>query len=171
MKKTAYLVGGIAAFVFALFAAVACWFGFQTMQASADWPSTKGVIDSSTVERKLGIKQKWQANVLYSYRVDGRAYSNNRLRFADTTGSAKHLQEAWVERYPAGAQVDVYYDPNDMSNSVLEPGGGARGFLLVLPPLLLIAIGSYFLAVGLQMKRPKKRVAGIVSGKRTRRRQ
>ena len=62
----------------------------------------------------------------------------------ETGGSFAHKV---VERYPAGAQVMVYYDPNKPSDAVLERG--MPGYIkwlwvaLVLTDLFLCGIGVF----------------------------
>jgi len=125
------------------------------MQASNDWPSAPGVITVSQVDSML-IKRKAKAKISYRFTVGGGSYVGSRVRFADTTGSNRSSQEALIAPYPVGANVKVYYDPKNPKVSVLEPGGGIRGFGLIIPPLLLVVIGGFFVAAGLQQQKAKK---------------
>jgi len=156
MKKIGYLAGGAACLFFALIAAFACWLSFQQMQASSKWPSTKGKITVSKLVTPNPMKSNnKKAKVLYAYRVGAGTYSGSRIKYANTTGSAQHYQAALIAPYPVGADVDVFYDPANPKVAVLEPGGGIRGYLLVLPPLILTALGAFLNAAGLTMK-PQK---------------
>ena len=158
MKKLGFLLGGAAFIFIALFAAVLCWFTFSNMQASNAWPSTRGTITVSELSSPNPINpKKKKANVRYSYQVNGSRHTGSVIKFADTTGSRESLQAALIAPYPVGADVDVFYDPDNTGTAVLEPGGGLRGLLLVLPPLILAGIGGMLLYSGLQQK-PAQRV-------------
>jgi hypothetical protein len=58
------------------------------------------------------------AHVRYAYQVAGNAYESNKIYpGVEMGGTGTHKI---VERYPAGTQVMVYYDPQDPSKALLE---------------------------------------------------
>lgn len=96
-------------------------------QSSAAWPSTSGVIVSSFTEKTCGgarTTHSREAKIRYEYRVDGRAYTGNRVSnmriYCDRNrGDA----DAWLQNhFPRGKQVDVYYNPSDPDAAFLHPG-------------------------------------------------
>lgn len=158
MKRIGFLIGGGLCLFFGLFAAVFCWFSFMNMQASNSWPSARGEIAVSELVSMNPLKRKQKkANVRYSYQVDGVTYTGSLIRFADTTGSMESLQAELIAPYPVGKEVDVFYDPKNCTTAVLEPGGGLRGYSLVLPPLILFGIGAAFVFSGFQQKQPRRK--------------
>lgn len=83
-----------------------------------DWSrSTHGTVISSTVQVPSRVPL-----VLYTYCVDGTTFRGNRVndeaRWSRRRGRDA---EATVARYPAGAPVVVYYDPDNPAESILEP--------------------------------------------------
>lgn len=149
MKKFALRIGGIVASLLTLLVLWACLKTASRMQASASWPKTIGQITASELrDNSIGPKEKFKARVSYSYQAAGGSYSSERIRFADASGSARSTQQAVVDKYPPGAQVDVYYDPADPVQAVLEPGGGARRFGLLIPPVLIGAVAAWLLVAG-----------------------
>jgi hypothetical protein len=63
----------------------------------------------------------YRPEIEYSYEVNGRSFHGSRYRFGDMSfvdGSADSI----VATYPAGAEVAVFYDPNDPAESLLRPG-------------------------------------------------
>ena len=79
--------------------------------------------------------------VEYEFEVGGRTMRGSRIGIGDDWGGAN--SEATLARYPVGAAVTVYYDPNDPKSCVLERGGpldmkdrktlkGCAGGLLIL---------------------------------------
>jgi hypothetical protein len=111
--------------------------------ASTSWPSVPGVVKSSSVEayRAQGGRQ-YIAKVTYDYTVDGTAYSGDRLRFGNRAGALAKA-EADAAKYPAGAPVEVLYDPVKPQTSTLEAGKGG----LSLWGLVLAIIGATMTAL------------------------
>lgn len=145
----------LCATVFLFFAAIILfWFEILAANdlihdvASPRWPSTTGMIISSSVaEWQESSDTFYEPKVKYGYVVEGRGYSSKRLRFGDFVPSLPgNLAEATeiAVRYRPGDPVRVYYHPNDPRLSVLEPGAGKirlvlrMGFGLVM---LFIFIG------------------------------
>jgi hypothetical protein len=61
--------------------------------------------------------------VVYEYEVEGVKYFSNRLRVEDTsgptTGGSLYAKQLF-KRYPKGAAVTVYYNPQNPKESALE---------------------------------------------------
>ncbi len=130
--------------------------GVADARASLNWPSTIGKIVSTTVveERPVGTstgsgtrRTDYRPVVQYSYSVNGQNYSAGHRRFNDDLiayGSTEKA-EAAIEKYRVGQTVQVYYDPANPRNAVLEPGkagpawrgltGGILCLLLTLIPI------------------------------------
>lgn len=122
--------------------------------ASRTWPKAVGKIVAAAVstiyERNSGdtestlnrTTKKYRADVQYTYRVGQRDFAAAAitLGWAPLYGFARDA-EAVVAKYPAGAEVDVYYDPANPELCMLEPE--SRGG--VLAPLIfamIFAVGS-----------------------------
>ena len=94
----------------------------QKIRAAQDWPSTKGLVLVSEV-RDEGGESGWRAQVVYRYEVGGRVYENSRIAVAveyGRQGFQAHQQLA--ARFPLGAQVVVYYNPQNPSDAALIKG-------------------------------------------------
>jgi hypothetical protein len=122
-------------------------------QQSTDWPSVKGRIVESGIRTQSGSTSKvsrvtYHANVVYEYDVIGKVYTGHRVSFGEYgTGDGIHANEI-IKRYPQGENVNVFYDPDQHSVSVLEPGShGVPWFFLALgfPFLLFGGALAYFL--------------------------
>lgn len=92
--------------------------------ASLEWPRVSGlVVHSDLTNRRAesgnvdGTGPK--VDVSYEYVVDNKVYRNNVVRF-DQQLLSSHRKEILVASYPAGKRVDVFYDPDDPGESVLE---------------------------------------------------
>jgi hypothetical protein len=88
---------------------------------SANWSSTMGTVTFSTVERRRsGDSTASYPVVHYTYQAMEQAYQADRIMPGPSVGGS--WAHKVVQRYPAGAQVMVYYDPNNPSDAVLERG-------------------------------------------------
>ena len=101
-------------------------------RASAGWPTTRGVVVRSRVERhEHGGRSPYvdhEAEVRYRYTVGGRAYESGTLAigvFDEYRDVAEARRRAGG--YPVGSTVRVHYDPRAPERSALEPGLRAPG--------------------------------------------
>lgn len=115
--------------------------------AAVFYPQTNGQITKSEVEATAPTGGNrfytYSAVVAYRYAVDGEVFENDVYRYEvlDEKGYASGGGESGreytmhiVESTPVGAEVPVYYDPNDPSDAVLATG--LEGRLLLLAMLL-----------------------------------
>jgi hypothetical protein len=118
---------------------------------SASWPLVEGVITSSErVSHHTGHPGdtyfRYRAAISYSYRVDGREYRGDQLRFASEQ-PAVHATGRLLARYPEGRQVMVAHHPERHGLSVLEPGVTLTGVLMTLWSIGLILLFPIGLAL------------------------
>lgn len=88
---------------------------------SHSWPSVDGeVVDARVESRRIpgSTREEYDHYFEYIFSVDGKKYSSGRLNFFSVSGDPSE----GVEKYEMGQKVQVYYDPNDPSRAVLEPG-------------------------------------------------
>ncbi len=111
--------------------------------ASSDWPSVSGVITTSrvTTSRSDGSTM-YSADVVYDYTVEGQKYTGDNVFFGGnySTSSSSGINKI-VNRYPKGKTVKVFYDPNEVGNSVLEPGTTWSSYMVYGVGLLFLVIG------------------------------
>jgi hypothetical protein len=92
------------------------------IQEAEHWPSTQGVVLTSEV-RDAGGDSGWYANVVYRYEVGGCVYENSRIAVAVEPGSQSfQAHQQLAARYPVGAQVMVYYNPQNPADAALMIG-------------------------------------------------
>lgn len=131
--------------------------GDLRLRFGADWAQTTGEIRVSRVGSQLSGSQGARAEnydyqVEYTYSVDGHTHVGRRLTcssYKPLAGSPEPLQE-YVERYPVGKEVTVWYDVAHPDQAVLERKLRAKSVILFVLGLGLCVLG---VAVGIYMIR------------------
>ncbi len=115
------------------------------------WATAPGLIESSEAYEVEGSRGTfWRPRVTYSYAVSGRVITGTQLALGKAP-SARDFDaaQAFLARYPARTPVTVYYNPNELTEAVLEtqvPRAVYVNFafgigLAVLGPVLLLFFG------------------------------
>ena len=143
MRTELILTVGIIGFVFlilnVIFLAI-LFFTRRRMAAVRQWPSTMGTVNTSYLERRSSSEGGYTNYpvVHYSYQVSGQAHQGTKIApgmEVGGTGAGKV-----VARYPAGAQVMVFYNPQNPSDAVLETKAPAQWILWLLLIVFDIAL-------------------------------
>jgi hypothetical protein len=85
--------------------------------------------------------------VQYRYRVRGKDYESNRIFWGGNEGRQKHMTSV-VTAYPAGAKVQIYHDPQDPTEAVLDPTQNAGSKSLVIYAMAMVSLGLFAFAAG-----------------------
>ena len=151
------LGGGILSAVLGLWASV---YGLVTIRrglGARPWPSVSGRITGSTVRTRgrikplgIGGQRFHDFTVTYSYEVRGSAWRGHRIKFGEYGFGSYGDVEALKDRYREGARVTVYYDPDNPSDAVLEPGVGSDAWVGLGVGTVLLAAGIVILTHGLR---------------------
>ena len=96
------------------------FFTRRKMAAVSGWPSTMGTITNSFIDWRSSSDSGTTAYpvVQYSYQISGQTYQGNKYAPGpEIGGTGAHKV---VNRYPAGSQVMVFYNPQNPADAVLE---------------------------------------------------
>lgn len=135
MVATNILVAGIIGFVLIILNAVflgVIFFMRRKMAAVSQWPSTMGAVNASYLERRSS-SEGGSTNypvVQYSYQIGGQTYQSTKLAPGPEVGGTGAGKV--VARYPEGAQVMVFYNPQNPSDAVLERKAPAQWLMWLL---------------------------------------
>ena len=95
------------------------------MQAARNWDKVEGVITVSRVDQppQHASDDLNDATpiIRYRYRVGGRDLESDRVAIGGAPMMTRVLAGKLVGRYPVGARVDVYVDPENPEHALLEP--------------------------------------------------
>ena len=138
---------GLALLAFGI--ALAIPFGNEILsiaRASAGWPHAPGTVQLSELQREeqRDGSLMYRAHVVYTYRVDGRDYVGERLRFGSeaSLSPVRDRAEQRVAVYRPGMPVTVYYDPASPAESVLEPGARVDAYALLALGVVCVLAGG-----------------------------
>jgi hypothetical protein len=122
-------------------------------QRAGSWPTARGRILESRIdvdesEDEEGGTTRWfTPRVRYGYEAGGQVNEGDRIRFGAMRTADGSKAEAWAAPYPAGAEVEIRYNPLDPADAVLETGKPAGTHLMMsLVGLVFIALGLFALA-------------------------
>ncbi|WP_111309962.1 DUF3592 domain-containing protein [Confluentibacter sediminis] len=81
------------------------------------WPKVKGNI--VTVYNYVSSREMF---LEYCYQIQGKEYKNKRIFFTNSNHYERKSAREFEKKYSEGQEVEVYYNPNKHSTSVIEPG-------------------------------------------------
>ena len=145
-EKMSIIVSEIFLIVGGLIGGFLLWQLLKGMKAK-NWPTAPGKVVDSQITRDVSRDSDgdrsvtYGADIRYTYEVDGYEYSGDRRSFADYSSSNRRRAEKIVARFSPGADVAVYYSPDDPEKCVLEPGISVVSVLFLLLPLIFVVIG------------------------------
>lgn len=152
MKKTLFLVFGVIFVGLGVFITNNGFTELQRAKQSETWPSVSGVITKSelvvTKKKRTGKKRRrnktsYKPKIEYSYQVENKQYSNNQLSFSGYR-SDKSGVEATVNFYPVTKVIDVFYNPTNPQESVLEKGASKLNYVLIGAGVVFGLFGLFF---------------------------
>jgi len=100
-------------------------------KASWDWDRVPGQILASSIEKvfdRMEDEEVSKVKILYSYSMNGRIYKSAQFRLQRSDANVRSFPEAraFSEKFAAGSTVEVYVNPLDPADSVLDPGMSER---------------------------------------------
>jgi hypothetical protein len=123
--------------------------------ASEKWPYVVGRVVSSGVGSHIHYDSSirnhegtrmYRASLAYTYTVDYQEYRSTKVWFGDGwSSSSSSGAEEVAARYPTGRLVNVYYNPENPKEAVLEPGAFFSSYLLFGMGLLFFGLGVMWL--------------------------
>ncbi len=123
------------------------FFTQRKMNAVQSWASTMGTVMASYLERRSSSDGSTNYPVVqYSYQVGGQAYQGAKIAPGMEVGGTGAGRV--VEKYPEGAQVMVFYDPNNPSDAVLEKKARAQWLMWLLLVVFDVMLCGMAIAFG-----------------------
>jgi hypothetical protein len=117
------------------------------------WPSVLGTVVSMQVEERHSARgAEWVPHLTYHYSVSGRQLQNTRVtNLRDLRWTSREDVNRFLARYAGRDTVRVYYNPLDITQSVLEPEFSGLN-TTAWGGLLLIGLGLCTLTIYARMR-------------------
>lgn len=96
---------------------------YQAFASSAtrSWPTATGRVLASKVSQKNNdVKYGSTPDVTYAYEIDGKKYKGKTILRGGISSRGRKYSTQVVARYPKDAEVTVYYNPQNPSETCLE---------------------------------------------------
>jgi hypothetical protein len=124
---------------------VAGFLAARTPGKSNHWPTATGQILASTITyRRSGGSRAAYPVVMYAYQVEGKQYQSQRIYFGSAVGGS--AMTGVIKKYPVGAQVPVYYNPQNPADAVLERSSPMAKMLVFIGVIMIVvAAATYFM--------------------------
>jgi len=135
MNTQLLLTVGIIAFVLFILNAIfltILFFMRRRMAAVSQWPSTMGTVTASRIEQRSSSEGGYTDYpvIQYSYQIGGQPYQGMKLAPGPEVGGSGAGKV--VGRYPPGAQVMVFYNPQNPADAVLETKAPAQWLMWLI---------------------------------------
>ncbi len=123
-------------------------------RATQGWTRTQGRVTAAHVEELHGPAEaggsRFRPVVRYTYEAGGRTHASERVSvgLSPAPDLADRAQaEDVIRRFRVGAEVDVWFDPRDPGQAVLERGvGRLQVYAIVAIGLALVGAGLFALS-------------------------
>ena len=140
---------GVIVLITAPFAAHAAVLQFMQAQQSLHWATTQATIIESAVKEPFGLmtNRTYRPSIRYEYTVDQKRYTGNTISCHDSSYGDRAPAQGIVSAYELGSMHTLYYNPEEPSMAVLEPGCSWRAYLFLALPIACAAFGVIFLAL------------------------
>lgn len=110
---------------------------------SQQWPSVEGLIEESDLS---SARDDLLPHIIYSYSVSQQSY-RQAMKFSGDITPTQEFAQSYVDKYPVGSRVQVYYNPAKPEIATLEPGMGKGDWLILVIGLVMILFGFLLLLV------------------------
>ena len=147
-------------FFLGLFFLVTASIELYHMELTKNWSARKGVITYSRAEVVYSQRRGeiWKPDIRGVFQDNGEKFFITRIRYGDFPfGSRKQLAQQAAANYPIGKIVEVYYEPDNQRNHILEPFASRQSMLIVL------AIGVGLISIPLLLYLFRRRLGQVDS--------
>lgn len=123
------------------------------VDAARQWPVTKAAVLTSEILEDYTrtatgtVNPTYTPAVNYEYQVAGQKFTNARVVFGKIKFPFLEASDV-LTHFPVGAEVDVYYNPEDPADSVLLPKS-KQGLRSLVPGIFFIVSAVLILVVQL----------------------
>lgn len=117
---------------------------YKKSKDSIKWSRTKGQISNACLDKfNDSNSTSYRVQVEYSYTVADKVYSSKRKYYGDhLLNSFYWSTKKLVDKYKKGDTIDVYYNPQNPKDAVLEQGVHFSVLVFFISSLVCFSIGG-----------------------------
>ena len=125
---------------------------YHAARAVDAWATTDGtIVDSEIIPQALhhteeGTYFKYRLSVTYTYTVAEEEHQGHQVMLRGPGNLSHSAAQLRLARYPAGKHVEVFYNPDNPTQAVLERGTPASNLRWWLAGLFWVTFGGIVLA-------------------------
>ena len=121
----------------------------QKQKATSQWLTTEGEITKSGIAKDMNLDRGYSltnADIEYKYNLNGKEYTSNRIYFGSAISMTGKEEKSKIlaSKYPLFGKVKVYYNPENLNESVLETGTKTELYWGVVICLIIVAFGIFY---------------------------
>jgi hypothetical protein len=125
------------------------FFQLRKSRAAASWPTALGTIQKAEMQVDRDTDPESTATLVlrleYRFQASGREYAGARIRFDETRYPSSKAAQKALSQYPVGGQVQVFFDPQNPAECVLQKKNSAGFvFLAVGAIIIIVAVAGAF---------------------------
>jgi len=125
------------------------FYSLKKGQKSKDWKIITGIITKSKVFEPYRKGNPSAPIVHYEYTLNGKTYKSDRIFWGNVhTSCTLDAAQKVVDKYRLGTKVTVYYNQNNVRESVLEPGSAQGTLISIVVSCIPIIAGIIQLFTG-----------------------
>ena len=141
--RLSFYLGMFAVALFGIFCFSVGVYQVRKSTSAVKWPTVEGIVLSAKVRRLPKADGRSRGNyrpdIEYQYCFNGKTFKNDKIYFFEA-GLSKTASQSFVCKYAPGNYIKVFYNPNNPSESVLEPKLSWRGYALVFIGVAMFAL-------------------------------
>lgn len=118
---------------------------FSTAQNSKNWPFVTGQVTEFEI-RNRPADNSLIARIRYTYTVEGSSYTGTRFTLDNGETGIRQVARR-LDAYPQGHTITVYYNPDNPSQAVLEPGVSVNSLMITSMAYLFFVLVIVLLSV------------------------
>jgi hypothetical protein len=126
-----------------VFLAIAAW-TIRAAKARRGWPSVRGTVTGGSIRQKTsGVGDEETVTLVpvveFQYEAGSKTYSATGPGLGEIGYGSRSRAEKVLARYPAGAAVEVHYNPAKPAQAFLE-SGNTLGWIMLGVGLAILAV-------------------------------
>ncbi len=150
MNNLGGMISGLVAIPFIIIAIVFVFLAMRSrrkVSAAQNWPTATGKVTFATVETRHshssegGTTTAHYPKIIYEYTANGQRYQSDRITFGSDVGYGNYnrvLQK--VASYPINSMVQVYYNPDNPAEAVLEKTAPSSNLFLIIAIFIVVIL-------------------------------